>query len=655
VRQNTMAALQDALAKHNAGDLGGAARAYRAILKRDPAQADAMHLLGLTAHQTGDQARAIRHIEKAVAMKPKEPVFLGNLGLAHHAAGNLDLAEGCFRRALTAVPAYYPARLHLGSVLAAQGRDEGALSEFLALIDITLSDVPAVARPDMASLVLAHAKAAQALRNLGRFEDAVEQYERAILLAPSDAELLASYASLEQIRGHIDAAVEIYHRALALQPVSPQISLNLGHCYLEQGLFDEALTAFKAAQEPIGGGNYESAVAGIASLHERAGAYKEAWTVLEPLIENASPAKINPVLATTFALIAGHLGREEDAISVAEGCLEMQFAETVGNFAGTHTSGPHTSGTGETNLRFALGRLYERQVDYHKAFVQFEIANRKTKTKFDPVAFRDSIDALIKVFATSNPKTVAQNIDERPVFIVGMPRSGTTLVEQILASHGQIYGGGELSYLHQALDTMPRPASTEMLYPEVVDQVSAANLDVAAYNYLDKLAQLAPNAARITDKMPGNILHLGAIARLFPRAHIIHVRRNPLDTCLSCFTQNFGERLVFTTDLSDLADYYLGYNRLSEHWRGLTNLPMLEISYEELVGSVETGSRRMIDFLGLEWDPACLDFHRNERAVSTASYAQVRQPIYQGAVGKWQDYRRELEPLIAKLSQAGAI
>ena len=650
MRQNTTAALQEALAKHNAGDLGGAARAYRAILKRDPAQADALHLLGLTAHQSGDQARAIRHIETAVAIKPKEPVFLGNLGLAHHAAGNLDLAEGCFRRALAAVPAYYPARLHLGSVLAAQGRDEDALAEFQALIDITLSDVPAVARPDMASQVLSHAKAAQALRNLGRFEEAVEQYEHAILLAPNDAELLASQASLEQIRGRIDAAVEIYHRALALQPVSPQISLNLGHCYLEQGLFDEALTAFKAAQEPIGGGNYESAVAGIASVHERAGAYDDAWAVLEPHIADTSPAKINPALATTFALIAGHLGREEDALSMAQGCLEMQFAENAGNTAGTHTAG-----TGETNLRFALGHLYEGQADYHKAFDQFEIANGKTKTKFDPGAFRDSVDALITVFDTSNPKIVAQNTDERPVFIVGMPRSGTTLVEQILASHNQIHGGGELAYLHQAIDTMPRPASTELLYPEVVDQVSAANLDTVAYNYLDKLARLAPHAGRITDKMPGNILHLGAIARLFPRAHIIHVRRNPLDTCLSCFTHNFGERLAFTTDLSDLADYYLGYNRLSEHWKGLKNLSMLEVSYEELVGSVETGSRRMIDFLGLEWDPACLNFHSNKRAVSTASYAQVRQPIYQGAIGKWQDYRRALEPLIAKLNQAGAI
>jgi hypothetical protein len=239
----------------------------------------------------------------------------------------------------------------------------------------------------------------------------------------------------------------------------------------------------------------------------------------------------------------------------------------------------------------------------------------------------------------------ADNASDLPVFIVGMPRSGTSLVEQILDSHPQIHGAGELTDIAKIAESLSACIDSGTPYPECLGELSTELLDRIAEPHLAKLRQLNASALRITDKMPHNFLYLGLVQKLFPHARVIHVLRHPLDTCVSIFFQEFSSEHAYAYDLRHLAGYYQQYERLMQHWERALRLPMLEVRYEDLVDNQERESRRMLEFLGLPWDRQCLDFFRNKRHVATPSYDQVRQPIYASSVERWRRYDRYLEPL----------
>jgi hypothetical protein len=238
---------------------------------------------------------------------------------------------------------------------------------------------------------------------------------------------------------------------------------------------------------------------------------------------------------------------------------------------------------------------------------------------------------------------------QRPIFIIGMPRSGTTLVEQILSSHPLVYGGGELETInHIVFNELLKDVKRDDQLPsyskqlERLDQHGAERLcDL----YLAHISELAGDEPRVTDKMPGNFFHLGLIALLFPQARIIHCRRQPFDLCLSCYFQNFVGPHYYAWNLENLGRYYQQYMRLMDHWRATLPIALLEVDYEEIVDDQEGVSRRLIDHCGLPWDEGCLDFHQNQRRVETASKWQVRQPIYRRSVDRWKNYEQFLGPL----------
>ena len=425
--QSTDVALQKAVAKHQSGDLAAAARAYRAILKRQPRHPDALHLLGLTAHQTGDHVRATRHIKKAVTLRPKEPLFLNNLGLAQYALGNLAAAKSSFRQILAISGENLPTRLHLGTVLAVQGRDEEALAEFVAVIT------------DGQPEALWHAKAGQALRQLGRLEEAEAQFRSASELAPQDVELLASLASLIQVRGRNRDAIELYRRVLEIRPDYPDVLINLGNCLIMVGEIEESREAYLAAlrlDEKL-----EGAIIGLVYLDEREGDFDAAWERLAPCLAARGGGSVSGAVAGAFATMAGRLDKVDEAIETAERSLSSMRRDGGG-------------GAAEMNLRFAVGRLYERTGEFNQAFAHFQAGNALTKEIFDAGKFEAEINSLIEFFNNPEPEIAADNVDETPVFIVGMPRSGTSLVEQILASHQEVHGAGEVPYLFEAIDTM---------------------------------------------------------------------------------------------------------------------------------------------------------------------------------------------------------
>jgi hypothetical protein len=302
-------------------------------------------------------------------------------------------------------------------------------------------------------------------------------------------------------------------------------------------------------------------------------------------------------------------------------------------------------------LHFALGRMYEDLADYERAFTHFSAGNRieNSRLGYRPEAYREQVDALIETFSADflASMTAAGAASDTPLFIVGLPRSGTTLVEQILASHPEVYGAGELSWFTKAEHDLAGFIGSGHPYPRCVAQLDKAGIDVLAKKYLDYLDTLSGHGGyrHITDKMPSNYERLGLIALLFPQARIIHCRRDPLDNAISQYCLLFQGDMGYSRDLYNLGTHYADYRRLMEHWHACLPGRILDVQYETLVVDHEGEIRRLLDFAGLAWDPACLNFFDAKRAVRTSSDFQVRKPIYATSVGRWKHYEKYLEPL----------
>ncbi|MDP2142531.1 MAG: sulfotransferase [Gallionella sp.] len=304
-------------------------------------------------------------------------------------------------------------------------------------------------------------------------------------------------------------------------------------------------------------------------------------------------------------------------------------------------------------LHFALGKSYDNIKEAGSAFPHYAQGTRmKRQTyQYDPSIDTRNIEGLIRIFdaETLNRLRGNGNPSERPIFIVGMPRSGTTLTEQIIASHPDVHGAGELTDLL----TITQRNISGVAYPSSILRLDRSMLDVWAAEYLIAISRDNPGAKRITDKLPANFMAIGLIHLMLPNAKIIHVNRNPMDTCLSCFTMLFKDNHVpWSYDLQELGAFYSGYARLMDHWRRvLPKGTFLDIHYEEIVQDRETQARRLIEYCGLEWNDRCLESHKTERTVRTASLLQVREPVYTSSVERWRCYEKELSPLMTALGE----
>jgi len=301
-----------------------------------------------------------------------------------------------------------------------------------------------------------------------------------------------------------------------------------------------------------------------------------------------------------------------------------------------------------------LGRVWDGQKDYPKAFAHLQAGNRlkRSTINYDEPRQARFFAEFAQVFGAEF--IAARRLDTpdpRPVFIVGMPRSGTTLVEQILASHPEVHGAGEVHALRNVLREELPPDPGDYALPKGLAVLSKEHFQRAAARYGRYLDGLAPEAARITNKLPGNMVFVGLVSLLYPQAKIIHCTRDPLDTCFSCYSKLFTTGHPFSYEQGELGRFYKMYERLMQHWRGALPGRMLELRYEELVEDLEGQVRRLVTHLELPWDEACLRFHESSRAVRTASLAQVRRPIYKDSVGRWKHYEKELAPLKAALSE----
>ena len=464
----------------------------------------------------------------------------------------------------------------------------------------------------------------------GRLQEAEAIYQSILQAQPQHPDALHLLGLVAHQAGKFDIAIARYEQALAISPDNAEAHYNLANALKEFGRLEDAIT------------HYESIIR------------------IKP--DNAEAHN-------NLAYVLRELGRYEDAITRYESALAIQpdYAEVHYHLAmikpgqeqipiiEKRLTNPSISEKDAMHYHYALGSIYDETKSYTRAINHYFKANtlkRKTIT-YNSQHNSDFIDRLIQAYSKSyfHEKRVCGSDSELPVFIVGMPRTGTTLVEQIVSSHPQVYGAGELPSIGYIETAIARQFEASSPYPECMSLCSESVASRSAEQYLQELGNHSQVAKCITDKMPYNFLRIGFIKILFPKARIIHCQRNALDTCTSNFLKYFVEGNVFSFDLNELGRFYLDYARLMDHWRSVFSSEIYDVQYEKLVMDQEKESRQLIEYIGLEWDEKCLDFHKNKRAVRTSSNSQVRQPMYKNSINRWKHYEKHIEPLIEILQK----
>ncbi|RCK41442.1 hypothetical protein TH25_23745 [Thalassospira profundimaris] len=676
-------AIERAYAHWNAGQAQQAEILARRVLDVSPQQIECFHLLGLIAHAYQQPALALDYMRKACQPDYAPGVYLANRAEICRQQGYLAEAEAAARKAVTKAPDYVGGWNNLGIIL----QEENKLAEAVSCLEkvVDLEPENPEARNNLANTLLLS----------GRYDDALTHYQTALDLHPNYAEAHSNLAHLLTRQGHYDAADSHLREALEINPqlidaytnfvdlelkrnnsgaamrrldsllhfapdhpsaliarakllrgrgaldpalksitraieIAPHLAAAhnaLGEILHEQDKIDDALTAYrKAATLP--GREQEQAQLNVARLYMIRGKKQQAVAALRDILAR------NPrCLAAWNDLADLKSFRSRDADYKALLALKAQYEK--GEFS--------LSVDDEMMLYFLLGKVHLDTGASKTAFDHLTRANQmKRKTfQFDVDKTRDWMRHIAATMTEDWLQNHAGqgNTSQMPVFIVGMPRSGTTLTEQILGAHPDIFPAGELTKLQNIIEEAGP-------YPQFVASSSPARLAEMAENYLTMAQENAGTCRYHVDKMPANFLYVGLIHAMFPNAKIIHCRRDPIDTCLSCYSKLFTAEQLFCYDLEELGAFYLAYQELMAHWRSI--LPpenFIEIDYEKTVADLEGQARRLTDFIGLPWNAACLEFYTSARSIRTASVNQVREPIYTTAIGRWQKHARQLKPL----------
>ncbi len=602
-----------------AGQQKEAAKTLETAVGLDPANAQALNNLGIIRYDQRKFDEAADYYRRAIGVRPSMSEALNNLGNALRMAGDIDGAMQAYQDALTHREIYPEAYNNLGTLLQQDKRLEEA--EHALKKAITQNPRYVEAHNNLALLYQAQKKEVDALRILGD----------ALKFAPNNPQTLLITARIQNRRSNYTAAEQATRAALKSDPDNAEALTLLGQVLHETDRYDEAIEVLEKAvklqaDSPEALNFYGVALKSVGRLDE-AREY-----ILKSLRLNDSMygayANLNDLV--DFSKDVGEeLFNRMDAIFEASTNLE---AEQL------------------LPLHFAYAKALEDRGQHAKALDHYIVGGRMKRAQLE---YKEDetfgfFDAICEAF----PKEVFANRkfagiqDERPVFIVGMPRSGSTLVEQILSSHPDIYGAGEVKYLSRALGQLRDRFPSLQKYPQMMEKITPAQLEIVAKNYLTALTAGVGDAKRVTDKLLTNYFFVGLIHLLYPKAKFIHTARDPVDTCLSGFTKLFKDDMPHSYELGELGRYYRKYREIMAYWeKVLPKGTIKTVVYEDVVADTEKEAKELIAFLGLDWDDKCLAFHKSDRPVKTASVAQVRKPIYKTAVKRWKKYGAGLKPL----------
>lgn len=673
-----------------AGKLGEAENLLRSALKLQPNNADAVYALGLVAFRAGKIDAAIMLIAEAIELNPSAVRFHTNICAMYEMTGQYQKAIEHGRIAVTLRPQSSESHNNLGVAYLSQGEVSVAIEHFSKAIEADGRNADAFSNRSKAQL------------RLRRFANAEKDARAATTVAPNSASTHNALGAALLARGDFAGAEQAVRRALAITPGNRDAMLNLALSLKGQKKLDDALAiANQAAQmfpdrvEPI---SLAAAICLDRRAHEAAGRLVEQALALDPdnvdtllvagrlhteelrnekaleFFQRAVAAQ--PANAEAHNLLGSALRQAGDfdgALKALERSLALN-PDNCGAFVDIgetkrfqSDSDPHLlamrereksadtlSAEQQMMLHFALGKACD---DLNQADAAFAHFNKACSIKRSLISYSepDALELFKRIerdFTTEVAERLSGHGDpsQLPIFIMGMPRSGTTLIEQILSSHPMVRGGGELAEVRETLSDLRARVDGQRAYPEMLASLKSDDVRQFGQMLVRRLAQRAQGQLRITDKMTSNFFFLGLLHVALPQARIIHIRRNAADTCLSCYSKLFLSGVDYSYDLGELGRYYVAYEKLMNHWRKvLPKDAFLDVRYEDVVADIEGQSQRILSFCGLPWDASVLSFHESSRSIRTASALQVRQPLYASSVARWKAYESHLGPLLKEL------
>ncbi len=639
------------------GEFERAVGCCRAALQLWPDYPEALCNLGAALQGLGKPAEAVEPLRRALALRPNFVVARNNLGISLRELGSEDEALEHFRAAVGLEPGFAPAQTNLGQILLDRGKAEEALpyceeavrlQPDVASLHHNLANVyRALKRPVDAQgaylealrldpgLAVSCAHLGLVLNGEGRPAEALPWLKKAVAIEPENATYWQWLAELHDELEEPSESIPCWERSLAISPDRGDARIALGWALQEEGRLDEARECYLAAArlQPESGVPHFN----LGGLAEETGDLAAAEASFREAIRR-QPGYALPIgrLAT---LLRGKLP-EDDLVA-----LERRLADE------------HLGQQPRARLSFALGHALDARGDHARAAESVRLANAlnlellKGRRDYAPAEHDRFVDGLIGAFDRATFARLAGLGPDtrRPVFVFGLPRSGTTLTEQVLASHSRIHGAGELRLARRTFESIPATLGRAGAPRDAVPHLDAPALHRLAAVHLDRLAALdGGRADRVVDKMPDNYLYLGLLSVLFPNAVFIHCRRDLRDVAVSCWMTDFRS-IRWANDPDQIAHRFRNYRRLMDHWREVVPAEVHEVDYEETVADLESVARRLVAACGLDWEPACLDFHQTQRPVRTASLTQVRQPVYQRSVARWKNYEADLAGLFAAL------
>jgi len=541
--------------------------------------------------------------------------------MAAEQSGDWTEAKRLYRKVADAVPRHAPIFQRLGLIAAREGRPTDAVDDFQRSLSIEPADP--VCLNNLGNV----------LRELGRLPASVSAYRQALGRQPDYPSALYNLAGTLVLLGEHSQAVGVYRDLLRLAPDDVEAWHALGLSLLEIG---EGAEAKKALQEALRLAPDDAEILNeLGVVHQFEGEFEAAARLYLASIES------DPGFARAYDNLVRSRRMKNDDLALVEPIEKIAC---------------DVSRDDDSRLiaRFALGKIYDDRADYEKAFENYAAGNalKHRTVDFDAAEHGAWVDRVLEEYGEEfiGDHSGEGNPSTRPVFVLGMIRSGTSLVEQILASHSRVHGAGELLEISKLVTDLPATLDTPVEYPECIRHLDANAIRTAADAYLQRLAARDDRALRVVDKLPTNFLHLGFIAVLLPNARVVHCRREPLDVCLSIYFQRFARGHFYAYDFRDIAAYYAEYERLMAHWKNVLPIAILDVQYERLLDDLESESRRMLNYCELDWQRACLEFHRSQRPVRTASSWQVRQPLYRTAKARWRNFEPHLDGLKKALS-----
>ena len=632
----------------NDGHLSEASEVCGVAITKNPDDVNMLGLLGVVLIKMNDYEGAEKYLSKTIDLAPTFAKPHEDLGYVLLELGRSDEAVEVLQKAVHLDPKLDLAFLHLGKALATTGKGKEADEAFEKSFNLS---------PERKML----AQATEYLRE-GRLEEAEKQFRNILRQNPNNVDALRLMGRLAARLSRVGDAERFIRKALEIAPDFTLAIVDLGKLLQEEDRYEEAIECFKQAieKEP-----------GNARFYDRlANALAPAALTYEAIEAHQKAIELNPKYAAAW-LGLGHtlktVGRQEEAIEAYHQCFKLEpkigaiqwslanlktyrFTDEEIKDMQTKLAHEDLEEESEVNFLFALAKAHEDRKEFDRAWHYYDEGNSKRRSQevYDPLETELVNDKIVEVF----DKEFLQNnvdvghVDPAVIFIMGLPRSGSTLIEQILASHSLVEGTAELPYVERVAKSLNRNRADGINYPAAVHELGPKHFDALGKDYI-RYSQMHRTEGKqfFIDKNPNNFPSIGLVHMMLPNAKIIDARRHPMDACFSGYRQLFAKGQPFTYDLTDIGEYYLQYQRMMDHWHEVLPDRVLTVQYEEVVTDFENQVRRLLEYCGLPFEDSCLNFHATDRPVRTASSEQVRQPIYTKSLHRWRTFEQHLDEL----------